>query len=206
MDIHGTTRIPASPEMVWKALNDPVVLAQCVAGCESFEELGPGEFAATGSLRVGPVHSRIAVNITITESNPPAHAVVRFTARGKLGRAEAVANIHLADREDGTDLQYEAHAVFGGQLGRFAGRWAGGAAEELVGEFFTRFATAIPAATGAAVTTIVRASPPITRPQPIVPPVTQRLSPHSKAMWIGIGAAAGAAVTAAAALLISRKR
>lgn len=197
MDIQGTSRIPASLEMVWAALNDPVVLAQCVDGCDSFEQVDPAQFAATGSIRVGPVRSRIAINLTITEKEPPTRAVLRLTARGSLGRAEAVATIHLTATDEGTNLDYQAHAVFGGQLGRFATRWADGAAQELLDTFFARFVAAIPAETP-----IVGkpASPSILRPAPVV------AAPRTKAVWIGIGAAAGATVTAAVALLLCRNR
>jgi uncharacterized protein len=201
MDIHGTTNIAASPEMVWDALNDPVVLAQCVDGCDSFGQVGPGEFAATGSLKVGPVRSRIAVNITFAESEPPDRAVLKLNARGAMGRAEAIATIHLIANNGGTTLTYSATAKLGGQLGRFAGRWAGDAVQQLVGNFFARFAAAIPASP-----IPVATAPTAARP-PAAPPMQKpSISPQTTALWIGIGAAAGAAITATAAILLSRNR
>src|SRR5437868_2361008 len=34
MDMTGQQRIPASREIVWKALNDPAVLEACIPGCQ----------------------------------------------------------------------------------------------------------------------------------------------------------------------------
>ena len=37
MDMTGEFSIPAPREVVWKALNDPAVLKQSIAGCEELE-------------------------------------------------------------------------------------------------------------------------------------------------------------------------
>jgi hypothetical protein len=70
--------------------------------------------------------------------------------------------------------------------------------EELVREFFRRFAAAIPAETMTA-----PSEPPLLRmapkPAPLPPPTLRK-----KALWIGL-AAAGAAVTAAAAVVLTRR-
>mgnify|MGYP000403887806 FL=1 len=36
MDLTGEYKIPATRERVWRALNDPDVLQQCIAGCPAY--------------------------------------------------------------------------------------------------------------------------------------------------------------------------
>src|SRR4030067_692272 len=47
MEFSGEYRIPAPPQAVWNALNDPAVLQACIAGCKSLEKISDTEFAST---------------------------------------------------------------------------------------------------------------------------------------------------------------
>ncbi len=199
MELNGTADIDAPPARVWAALNDPVVLAGCVSGCDSFERIGPHEYAAVATAKVGVVRSQIGVNITFTESDPPRRAVFTMRAKGTLGSGEAAVTVHLDASDDGTNLRYTGQAKLGGQLGRLVQHWGRDMIEELLREFFRRFAAAIPTET----LTVPSEPPPMRmapKPAPLPPPTMRK-----KALWIGLGAAAGAAVTAAAAVVLTRR-
>lgn len=197
MELNGIAEIKAPPARVWAALNDPVVLAGCVSGCDSFERIGLHEYAAVATVKVGALRSRISVNIAFTESNPPRRAVFTMRAKGTLGSGEAAVTLHLDASDGGTNLRYQGQAHLGGQLGRLVQHWGRDMIEELVREFFHRFAAAIPAETITA-----PSEPPPMAPKPAPPP---QPTIRKKALWIGLGAAAGAAVTAAAAVLLTRR-
>jgi carbon monoxide dehydrogenase subunit G len=203
MDIAGSIEITAPPESVWAALNDPVVLAQCVSGCDSFEQTAPHNYAAIATVKIGPVRSRITVNITFTESHPPHHAILAIRAKGAVGSADTHVSLHLDANVGGTTLNYNAQANLEGQLRRFAKHWGRDAAQELVEEFFRRFAAAVPPEPIAPQT--APAFAPIKSPAVTTPPVHRETPMRKKALWIGIGAAAGAAVTTMAALLLTRR-
>ena len=49
MKMSGEEIIEAPIEAVWKALNDPDVLKQCIPGCESITLTSPTETACTQS-------------------------------------------------------------------------------------------------------------------------------------------------------------
>ena len=38
MKLSGSYNLNAKKEVVWKALNDPKILKQCIPGCESFKK------------------------------------------------------------------------------------------------------------------------------------------------------------------------
>jgi carbon monoxide dehydrogenase subunit G len=200
MDIAGSIEIKAPPESVWGALNDPIVLAQCVSGCDSFGQTDPHNYAAIATVKIGPIRSRITVNITFTESHPPHRAVLAIRAKGAIGSADTHVSLHLDANADGTTLNYNAQAKLAGQLGRFAKHWGRDAAQELVEEFFRRFAGAVPPESIAPQT-----APAFVRPVSPPPPVQRETTMRKKVLWIGIGAAAGAAVTTVAALLLTRR-
>ena len=44
MDMTSEQRVPAPQTEVWKALNDPEVLAACIPGCEAVDKVSDTEF------------------------------------------------------------------------------------------------------------------------------------------------------------------
>ena len=58
MDMSGEVSIAAPREAVWRALNDPEILRQCIPGCEEIEKLSDTEMTAKVTAKVGPVKAR----------------------------------------------------------------------------------------------------------------------------------------------------
>ena len=71
MDMTGEYRIPAPRETVWKALNDPEVLKQCIPGCEEIDKKSDTEFAAKVTAKVGPVKAKFGGNVQLSDLDPP---------------------------------------------------------------------------------------------------------------------------------------
>ena len=55
MKMSGSQVIDAPREAVWKGLNDPKVLQQCIPGCESIVASSPTQMKAKVVLKIGPV-------------------------------------------------------------------------------------------------------------------------------------------------------
>ena len=47
MKLSGSYKLNVKKEVVWKALNDPNILKQCIPGCESFEKESITSFNAS---------------------------------------------------------------------------------------------------------------------------------------------------------------
>ena len=43
MELLGSVTIPAPPQQVWQALNNPEILRQCIPGCEEVQQISPEE-------------------------------------------------------------------------------------------------------------------------------------------------------------------
>ena len=52
MELTGEYTIPAPRETVWQALNDPVVLAACIPGCEELETVSDSAFTAKVKIKI----------------------------------------------------------------------------------------------------------------------------------------------------------
>ena len=141
MTIEGEERIEAPVETVWRALNDPDVLKECIPGCESLEKKSDTEFAATVSLKIGPIKARFKGEVELTNLNPPHSYTSSGEGKGGVaGFAKGSAKVMLkADGPDATILSYEASADVGGKMAQLGGRLIQSTSKKLAGQFFSDF-------------------------------------------------------------------
>lgn len=141
MIIEGEERIEAPVEAVWRALNDPEVLKDCIPGCEELEKTLDTEFAATVSLKVGPIKARFKGAVELTNLNPPYSYTISGEGKGGVaGFAKGGADVSL--KEDGpqaTILTYQAKADVGGKMAQLGSRLIQSTSKKLASQFFSDF-------------------------------------------------------------------
>ncbi len=148
MDFSGHYPIPAPPDAVWAALNDPEVLKACVPGCQALTKTGADHFDATATLKIGPVKATFKAGITLTDTDPPRRCILKGEGQGGVaGFARGEAEVLLAPDGDGTMLTYTAKATVGGKLAQIGQRLIDGAARQIADDFFTRFVARVAPAT-----------------------------------------------------------
>jgi carbon monoxide dehydrogenase subunit G len=141
MEMSNDRTIPAPPDAVWAALNDPAILKDSLPGCESLERVDDATYKALMTAKVGPVSARFNGTMRITDSNPPTGYTLRFEGQGgAAGFANGEARVTLAPAEgSATVLHYDVKAQVGGKIAQIGARLIDGAAAKLADEFFARF-------------------------------------------------------------------
>ena len=140
MDMHGELRIPAPREEVWKRLNDPETLKNCIPGCESIEKVSDTEFTAKLVARVGPVKANFSGKVTLTDLNPPASYTITGEGTGGVaGFAKGSARVALDDAGGETVMRYGVQAQVGGKLAQIGSRLIDATSRKMADEFFNRF-------------------------------------------------------------------
>ena len=176
MEMTGERRIPAPRQKVWDALNDPEILKQCIAGCESLDKTSDTEFSARVTSRVGPVTAKFTGKVELSDVDPPNGYTISGEGQGGVaGFAKGGAKVQLADDGDGTLLTYEANGTVGGKLAQIGSRLIDSTARKMADDFFDKFAEAVG---GAEPEETVDAPAEAPAPQP----KSEGLSP---AVWIG---------------------
>jgi hypothetical protein len=146
MEFTGSYAIPAPPETVWAALNDPATLKSCIPGCESLARDGEHRFLATATLRIGPVKATFKSVIEQSELEPPRRCVLRGEGQGGVaGFARGAAEVVLGRNGEATVLTYTAQATIGGKLAQIGQRLIDSAARQVADEFFARFSAEVSA-------------------------------------------------------------
>ena len=144
MDMTGEYRIAAPRETVWKALNDPEILKQCIPGCESVDKTSDTEFTARVTAAIGPVRAKFAGKVRLSDLDPPYGYTINGEGQGgAAGFAKGGAKVSLSQDGDGTLLSYNVNASVGGKLAQVGSRLIDGVARKMAAEFFSRFAAVV---------------------------------------------------------------
>ena len=144
MDLTGRYLIPASPQKLWDAIQDPAILKACIPNCESITKTSDDQFDVKAILKIGPLRARFAGRLVLTERDPPWRCILTGEGKGRLaGFAKGEAEVRLAPEGSNTLLSYTIRAVAGGKLARLAQRLIDGAAKRIADDFFARFAEKI---------------------------------------------------------------
>ncbi|MCX7348733.1 MAG: carbon monoxide dehydrogenase subunit G [Alphaproteobacteria bacterium] len=143
MKLAGSQTILAPRETVWKALNAPAILKDCIPGCEAIEMTSPTEMKATVALKVGPVTARFSGAVTLSDLNPPESYRIDGQGQGGLaGFASGGATVKLTTVSAAeTLMEYDVDAKVGGKLAMLGSRLIDSTARSLSEQFFAKFAT-----------------------------------------------------------------
>lgn len=141
MKIEGDYQLAADIETVWRDLNDPEILNECIPGCEAIEQIGPDEFECVITNKIGPVKATFKSVLRITNSNPPnSYTLAGEGKGGPAGFGKGSADVELEANEDGTLLKYAAELSVGGKLAQVGARLISSATKKLSDKFFKAFA------------------------------------------------------------------
>ena len=140
MEMSGERLIAASPDAVWAALNDPVVLKTSIPGCEAMDRTAPDQFVATVVQKIGPVHARFTGDVVL--SDIVEGKSYRISGHGKGGGAGSIsggATVTLDPADGGTLLTYNAEATVTGKIAQLGSRLVAIFARKTADAFFDRF-------------------------------------------------------------------
>ena len=118
MKMSGSQVIDAPRDAVWKGLNDPKVLQQCIPGCESIVASSPTQMSAKVVLKIGPVKAAFKGSVTLSDIKAPES--YRISGKGEggfAGFASGGATVKLtATSPSETLMEYDVDAQVGGKI------------------------------------------------------------------------------------------
>ena len=145
MKMSGSQVIDAPRDAVWKGLNDPKVLQQCIPGCESIVASSPTQMSAKVVLKIGPVKAAFKGSVTLSDIKAPES--YRISGKGEggfAGFASGGATVKLtANSPSETLMEYDVDAQVGGKIAMLGSRLVDSTAQSLANQFFDRFAAVV---------------------------------------------------------------
>lgn len=151
MNMNGEQLIAAPQQQVWDALNDPAVLKDCIAGCESIERKGENEYEVHMTARIGPVSAKFKGKLGLSDIRAPHSYSLAFDGQGGAagfgkGGAKVMLTPESAAGQPATRLSYQVQAHVGGKLAQIGSRLVDMAAKKVAEDFFGAFNERVAAA------------------------------------------------------------
>ena len=148
MKMQGSRHIAAPPDLVWTKLNDTQVLKDSIAGCESLQATGDGQFMALVKAKVGAVAASFNGRLTLSNVVAGRSYTLAFDGQGGVaGFGRGSADVNLEPRDGGTEVHYVINAQVGGKIAQVGQRLIDGVARKMADDFFARFEAAVIQAT-----------------------------------------------------------
>ena len=137
LDIGGVEAIRVPVEVLWQALNDPVVLTRCIPGCKTMTEIAPDAYKVEMQLRVAAVGGSFEGEISLSDKTAPQACSIKVSGAGTLGHGNGIARFEIApDGSDASRLTFQGGGEIGGLVAGVGQRVLSSVSKHLVGRFF----------------------------------------------------------------------
>jgi carbon monoxide dehydrogenase subunit G len=142
MKISGTHTLAAGLERSYAALQDPVILAQCMPGCEKLEQTGPDEYAMRMKMALAAVAGLFEGKIRIADPNPHTSFTLIVEGTGKIGFLKGSGALTLKPVSDtSTEVHYDGEVQVGGTIAAVGSRLIDSTSKMMIRKFFEKFAS-----------------------------------------------------------------
>jgi uncharacterized protein len=141
LKIAGSSQLPFPPERAYDLLQDPVVLAKAMPGCESLEKSGDDEYRMKMKMVLASLSGQFEGKVRLSEPVRPVSFRMVVEGSGKIGFMKGDGVLRLAARDGGTEVAYEGDAQVGGTMAAVGQRLIDTTARMLIKRFFEKLAS-----------------------------------------------------------------
>lgn len=140
MKIAGVSQLPFTPERTYELMQDPVVLARAIPGCESLERTGEGEYRMKMKMMMASFSGAFEGKVRLVDPVPPTSFRMVVEGTGKIGFMKGDGALTLAAKDGGTEVSYDGEAQIGGTMAAVGQRLIDTTARMLIKRFFEKLA------------------------------------------------------------------
>ena len=140
MKLTGSYKLNLKKEGIWKALNDPNILKQCIPGCENFDKINNTHFSVTATNQIGPMNATFSGDVNLSNIKENESYTLSGEGQSSVGFANGSAKVKLLEQDGVTTLNYEVDVNVGGKIAQLGSRLINGVAKKMSDYFFGRFA------------------------------------------------------------------
>jgi hypothetical protein len=140
MKLSGGFLLPVPQERAYALLQDPVVLARCMPGCERLEAVGEGEYAMRMKMVMASVSGLFEGKVRISEPDPPTSFRLTVEGTGKIGFMKGDGRLTLSPKAENTAVSFEGDVQVGGTIANVGQRLMEMTSKTLIKRFFDKMA------------------------------------------------------------------
>ncbi len=140
MKINGSSVVALPPEKTYQMMQDPLVLARCMPGCEALEKIGEDEYKMKMKMALASLSSAFDGKVKITDQTPPSSFRLLVEGSGKIGFMKGEGLLKLTQQGEGTEVAYEGDVQVGGTMAAVGQRLIDATAKMMIKRFFEQLA------------------------------------------------------------------
>ena len=143
MKLTGSYLVPGTQERTYALLQDPVVLARCMPGCEGLDRIAENEYAMRMKMVLASISGQFDGKVRIAEANPPDSFRLSVEGAGKIGFVKGDGLLTLTPEGAATSVKYEGDVQVGGTIANVGQRLVETTARMLIKRFFEKLGAEI---------------------------------------------------------------
>jgi carbon monoxide dehydrogenase subunit G len=141
MKVSGAYPLAVPQERAYALLQDPVILAKCMPGCEGLDKIAENEYAMRMKMVLASISGQFTGKVKIAEPNPPNSFRLIVEGAGKIGFMKGDGLLTLTPEGTGTSVQFDGDVQVGGTMASVGQRLLDTTARMLIKRFFDKLAT-----------------------------------------------------------------
>ena len=143
MKIGGSYTVPVPPQVAYAKLQDPVVLAKCMPGCDHLDKVAENEYEMKMKIAIASIQGLFGGKVRIADQNPPQSFRLFVEGTGKVGFLKGEGLLSLSTADSGTEVKYDGDVQVGGMIAGVGQRLIDVTAKLIIKKFFEKFNEAI---------------------------------------------------------------
>ena len=136
MQISGTYRFDAAPDVVWARLMDPAIIATCIPGCNALEPDGEHRFRARLTVALAAIGGTYEGTVTLSDLAPCESYRLMAEGQGRPGFVKGDSLVTLIPEGEATIVYVSGTLQIGGTIARLGQRLIGSVSQMMMDRFF----------------------------------------------------------------------
>jgi uncharacterized protein len=136
--IAGAHAVPFPPEQAYALLQDPVVLAKAMPGCEALELIGEREYHMKMKMLLASMSGLFDGKVRIADPSPFTSFRLVVEGAGKIGFMKGDGLLTLTATDGGTDVAFDGSVEVGGTIAAVGQRLIDTTARMMIRRFFEK--------------------------------------------------------------------
>lgn len=138
MKIHGTHVVTADQQRTFALLQDPIVLAACMPGCERLEKTGEDVYEMKMKMALAAISGQFEGKVRMSDQNPHTSFRLIVEGTGKIGFMKGQGLLTLSPAENGTSVAYDGDVQVGGTMAAVGQRLIDATSKMMIKRFFDK--------------------------------------------------------------------
>ncbi len=145
MKIAGSHSLPVSQDRAYEVLQDPVILARCMPGCDRLQKVGEDSYEMKMKMLIASINGLFDGKVRIADQNPHSSFKLIVEGTGKIGFVKGEGLLTLTPNGNGTNVGYDGDVHVGGTIASVGQRLIDTTSKMIIKRFFDKLVTEVSA-------------------------------------------------------------